>query len=202
MAVNNCSFVGRLVADPEERFTNDGKAISKFRIAVDRTRKNKDGEKQTDFFGVVAFGHSAEFANKYLLKGYLVYVQGELHIDQYTSRDGEQKQWIELAANQVQNLQPRDSSGNQGSGQGGGGGGGQRGAWDEDPDFANRPDDRQPPARGQNAGSVDGRPHGDQRGGQVPGGRPDGGGQRPPAQRPQAQRGGPFDDAGDDPFGG
>lgn len=108
--VNRIVLVGRLVDDPEDRAANDGTAISKFRIAVDRTRRGEDGEKQTDFFNVVCFRQSAEFANRYLRKGYLVGVDGRCHIDQYTDREGAKRTWVEVAADSVQNLTPRDAA--------------------------------------------------------------------------------------------
>lgn len=105
--INRIVLVGRLVADPEVRETNDGSSITKFRIAVDRTKTNEDGEKITDFFNVVCFRRTAEFAAQYLRKAHLVGVDGRCQIDQYTDRDGVKRTWIEVAADSVQSYTTR-----------------------------------------------------------------------------------------------
>ena len=61
--------MGRLVADPEVRYSTDNMAIARYRLAVNR-RYKKDGEEQTaDFINCVAFGKNGEFAEKYLHQG-------------------------------------------------------------------------------------------------------------------------------------
>lgn len=87
--MNKVIFVGRLTADPEIRFSGDGKTkIARFNLAVDRTYR-KDGEPEADFFGVVAFSKLADFAEKYLTKGLKILLDGRIQNESYTNRDGQ-----------------------------------------------------------------------------------------------------------------
>ncbi|MCC7491588.1 MAG: single-stranded DNA-binding protein [Fimbriimonadaceae bacterium] len=154
--LNRIVLVGRLVADPEERHTNDGSVLSKFRIAVDRPRR-RDRDKESDFFNVSCFGRSAEFVNRYLRRGDLVGVEGRLQIDDYTDKNDQRQRWVEVRADNVQSLGGRSDGGGRGddrgddrapardrdrdddrgrSGGGGGGGGGGRGGrdWQHEPE--------------------------------------------------------------------
>ena len=68
--MNKVIICGRLVRDPEVRYSQGEKstAIARYTVAVDRKFK-KDGEQSTDFISCIAFGKPAEFAEKYLRKG-------------------------------------------------------------------------------------------------------------------------------------
>ena len=86
--------MGRLTRDPEIRYSQgaDGSnAIARYTVAVDRRRRtNGDGTEQTaDFIGCVAFGRSAEFAEKYLHQGTKVIVTGRIQTGSYTNKDGQ-----------------------------------------------------------------------------------------------------------------
>lgn len=82
--MNRVVLIGRLVADPEIRYTNDNMAVGRYRLAVDRRGK----EKQTDFIGILTFGKSAEFAEKYLHKGMKVCISGRIQTGSYQRQDG------------------------------------------------------------------------------------------------------------------
>ena len=68
MSLNRVVLVGRLTADPEMRYTPQGVAVAQMRIAVNRVTKDEQGNYETDFFNVVAWRRSAEFAGQYLNK--------------------------------------------------------------------------------------------------------------------------------------
>jgi len=92
--MNKAILMGRLTRDPEIRYSQgaDGStAIARYTVAVDRRRKtNGDGTEQTaDFIGCVAFGRSAEFAEKYLHQGTKVIVTGRIQTGNYTNKDGQ-----------------------------------------------------------------------------------------------------------------
>ena len=74
---NHTGLQGRLTADPELRYTQQGTAITSFTLASDTARKTKDGKKITNFIECVAWRAQAEFVCKYLSKGRLVLVEGE-----------------------------------------------------------------------------------------------------------------------------
>ena len=87
--MNKVELMGRLVADPEIRYTqNDGSlCIAKYRLAVDR-RFKREGEQEADFISCTAFGKAGEFAEKYFHKGTKVVVVGRLQTGSYTNNDG------------------------------------------------------------------------------------------------------------------
>ena len=82
--MNVVAIMGRLTADPETRYTQDGMAIAKYTVAVDKPTK----EQGADFIPCTAFGKSAEIAEKYFRKGMRVAVNGALQTGSYTNKDG------------------------------------------------------------------------------------------------------------------
>ncbi|GAW29384.1 single-stranded DNA-binding protein [Carboxydocella sp. ULO1] len=107
--LNRIILIGRLTRDPELRYTNTGKAVARFTLAVDRPFKNQAGEREADFINVVVWGQMAENCSKYLSKGKLAAVDGRLEIRSFEGQDG-QKRWVaEVAAETVRFLSPRES---------------------------------------------------------------------------------------------
>ena len=80
---------GRLVADPDVRYSTNNKgeqmAIARYRIAINR--KGKDAG--ADFISCVAFGRNGEFAEKYLKKGQEIMIEGEVRTGSYDNKDGQ-----------------------------------------------------------------------------------------------------------------
>ena len=91
--MNHIVLLGRLVKDPEVRYTNTGKVVCQFTIAVDRPFANQDGKKEADFIGCVLWGKSAEVAGNSLRKGQRVLVEGRLQIRSYDDNNGV-KRWV------------------------------------------------------------------------------------------------------------
>jgi len=114
--MNVVALIGRVVADPELRYTPNGVAVTTLRIAVDRRFKSQSGEKETDFFDVIAWRQSAEFAANYLSKGRLVAVQGSLQQRSWVQQDGQKRSKIEVVADQLQGLD-KPQGGQQGAAQ-------------------------------------------------------------------------------------
>ena len=88
--MNKVILMGRLTRDPEVRYSagNNSMAVARYTLAVDR-RFRRDGENNADFIGCVAFGKSAEFAEKYLRQGTKIIVTGRIQTGSYTNRDGQ-----------------------------------------------------------------------------------------------------------------
>jgi single-strand DNA-binding protein len=106
--MNVVMLIGRLVADPELKYTPSGVAVTTFRIAVNRRFANKQtGEREADFIDVVAWRQSAEFAANYLSKGRLVAVQGSLQVRSWVQQDGTKRYKSEVVADQLQGLDKR-----------------------------------------------------------------------------------------------
>ena len=87
--MNKVLLIGRMVADPEVRYTQGEKpvCIARYRLAVDRKYK-KEGEQSADFINCVAFGKNGEFAEKYLNKGMKIAIEGRIQTGSYTDKDG------------------------------------------------------------------------------------------------------------------
>ena len=89
--MNKVILMGRLTRDPEVRYSQgeNSTAIARYTLAVDRRfRRNNDGEQSADFIGCVAFGRSAEFAEKYFRQGLKVIVTGRIQTGSYQDKDG------------------------------------------------------------------------------------------------------------------
>lgn len=88
--MNKVILIGRLVREPEIRYTQGSNptAVAKYSLAVPRKFK-REGEPDCDFINCVAFGKSAEFAEKYLRKGTKIAVVGRLRADSYINKDGQ-----------------------------------------------------------------------------------------------------------------
>lgn len=113
--INRIVLVGRLVADPEVRYTQNGIAWCNFRIAVDRPFRNANGEKQTDFITVVAWRKLAELMGQYMKKGRLIGVDGSLQMRKYQTKEGENRTVYEVSADSIQFLDRGDSASGGGS---------------------------------------------------------------------------------------
>ena len=86
--MNLITICGRLTRDPEVRQANNN-SIARYSVAVDRKFK-RDGDPDADFFNCVAFGKSAEFADKYFRQGTKVIIIGRIQSDKYTNKEGQQ----------------------------------------------------------------------------------------------------------------
>lgn len=98
---NHIGLQGRLTADPELTHTPSGVAITSFRLASDTGRKTKDGKKITNFIDCVAWRAQAEFVSKYLSKGRLVLVEGEITSRNYDDKDGNHRKATEITVDSV-----------------------------------------------------------------------------------------------------
>lgn len=99
--LNRCIIMGRLTYDPELRHTQAGKAVTSFTLAVDRDFKGKNGEKETDFIDIVAWGNTAEFLCSYFSKGRMAVAEGRLQIRDWTDKDGKKRKAVEVLADHV-----------------------------------------------------------------------------------------------------
>lgn len=110
--LNTIVLMGRLVADPELRTTNNGVSVTSFRIAVDRNFTRQGEEKQTDFFDIVAWRNTAEFVSRYMSRGQLIAVQGSMQSRRWQDKDGNNRISWEVQADNVYFAESkRDSAG-------------------------------------------------------------------------------------------
>ena len=99
--MNNFFGVGRLVADPEVKESENGKKYSNFTIAVQRSYKNADGVYDADFLDVVAFGPMAETTSEYCKKGDIIGIKGRVETSSYENEDGEKKKSTQVVADRI-----------------------------------------------------------------------------------------------------
>lgn len=93
--------MGRLTADPELRNTPTNVSVTSFSVAVNRSYTNKNGERLTDFFNVVAWRGQAEFICKYFKKGNCILIDGRLENREYIDKNGAKQRISEIIAENV-----------------------------------------------------------------------------------------------------
>lgn len=95
--MNKVILMGRLVRDPEIRYTKgmEPLAVTKYTLAVNR-RLKKQGESEADFMNCVAFGKAAEFAEKYLKKGQMISVIGRIQVRAWDDSEGKKRRSTEV----------------------------------------------------------------------------------------------------------
>ena len=113
--LNHIVIMGRLVRDPELRYTQSQIPVASFTVAVDRDFSGRDGaERQTDFIDCTAWRNTAEFVSKYFTKGSMAVVSGRLQIRDWTDRDGGKRRSAEVVAENVyfgESKRSRDDNG-------------------------------------------------------------------------------------------
>ena len=101
--LNKVMIIGHLGRDPEMRFTPNGKSVSNFCVACNRSWQGSDGNTHfdTDWFNVVAWGNLAEEAKQRLQKGNLVYIEGRLQTRNWQDTQGQQHKSVEIIARDI-----------------------------------------------------------------------------------------------------
>lgn len=100
--LNRIVIMGRLGHEPEVRYTQSGKPVASFSLAVDRDFKDKaSGERATDWIDVVAWDAKAKFVQQYFHNGQQAVVEGRLQIRGYTGRDGTRRRAAEVVADNI-----------------------------------------------------------------------------------------------------
>lgn len=97
--INNVILMGRMTADAELKSTPSGKYVTSFSIAVERDY-SQNGERQTDFLNLVAWGKTAEFITNYFGKGDMIAVRGSIQTRQY-EKDGSKRTATEVLVDKV-----------------------------------------------------------------------------------------------------
>jgi len=107
--INRVVVAGNLTRDPELRSTGGGTSVCSLRIAVNGRRKNGDTwEDDPNYFDVTVFGQQGENCSRYLSKGRGVAVDGRLNWREWTDKDGNKRQTVDIIAETVQFLGGRE----------------------------------------------------------------------------------------------
>ena len=107
--MNSIILIGRLTKDPDLRYTQAGKAVCSFTLAVDRPYSGD--KKEADFINIIVWNKVGENCAQYLSKGRKVAVQGRLQIRNYEDDKGYKKYITEVVANSVEFLEFGDKKG-------------------------------------------------------------------------------------------
>ena len=100
-------LIGNLTRNPENSTTKSGVSVCKMAVAVNRNFTNADGERECDFFNVVAWRQLAENCGKFLSKGKKIAVVGNLQTRSYETDDGSKRYVTEVMADEIEFLSPK-----------------------------------------------------------------------------------------------
>jgi single-strand DNA-binding protein len=100
---NKVQLIGHLGQSPEIKNIADGKKVANFSVATNESYKNLQGEKvaETQWHNIVAWSKLAEIAEKYLVKGIEVAIEGRLVNRTYTDKQGIKRYVTEILANEI-----------------------------------------------------------------------------------------------------
>lgn len=111
--MNKTILLGRLTKDPEIKYTNNGKCVAQFVLAVNRSTKNSQGNYEADFIPVVAWNATAEAVGNYVHKGQRLLVEGRLQIRSYDAKDGSKRYVTEVIADRVEFIETKNQNNSQ-----------------------------------------------------------------------------------------
>ena len=105
--MNKITIIGNLTRDPELRTTQSGLSVCSFTVAVNRRRSQNN---EADYFRITVWRELAEICQKYLAKGRKVAVTGPVSVSTYTANDGSTRATLEVTADEVEFLTPREDA--------------------------------------------------------------------------------------------
>lgn len=116
--MNKVILMGRLTRDPDIRYSQgeNAMAVARYTLAVDR-RFKRDGnsDQAADFISCVAFGKTAEFAERYLHQGTKLVVEGRIQTGSYTNKDGQKVYTTDVVVENCEFAESKNSAGDGGS---------------------------------------------------------------------------------------
>ena len=107
--MNKLTIIGNLTRDPELRTVGSGISVCDFTVAVNR-RRTGEGQQEADFFRVTVWRQLGETCAKYLAKGRKVCVVGPVSVRTYQTQQGETRAQLEITADDIEFLSPRDQA--------------------------------------------------------------------------------------------
>lgn len=110
--LNRAVLTGRLTKDVDLRYTQSGTAVGAFILAVDRTFKNQQGEREADFVNCVIWRKSAENFANFVHKGSLVGIDGRIQTRNYENQQGNRVYVTEIVVDNFALLQSRNDGQN------------------------------------------------------------------------------------------
>ena len=109
--MNKVILIGNLACDPEFRTTQSGISCISFRIAVQRRYTNQQtGQREADFISCVAWRQTAEFIQRYFIKGNKMALEGSLQCRSYDAQDGSKRYVTEVLVDNVEFVTPKSDT--------------------------------------------------------------------------------------------
>ena len=110
--LNQAILLGNLGADPEQRQTQNGNAVTNFTVATSSRWKGADGQfqEETEWHRIVAFGRLAEICGQYLSKGSKVYIEGRIQTRSWEDQNGNKRYTTEIVAREMKMLDPKPAN--------------------------------------------------------------------------------------------
>jgi len=107
---NKVMLIGNLGNSPEVKELEGGKKLAKMAMATNETYKNASGErvKETTWHNLIAWGKSAEYAEKYLQKGMQLAVEGKIVNRNYTDKEGVKRYVSEVQVSEMKILDKKE----------------------------------------------------------------------------------------------
>ena len=111
--INKVILVGRIGKDPEIRHLEGGSVVANFSLATSESytdRRTQERITQTEWHNIVAWRGLAEFVDRYLSKGRLIYIEGKIKTRNWTDKEGVTKYTTEIVADIIQTLGPNPNA--------------------------------------------------------------------------------------------
>ncbi len=102
--MNKVFLIGRLVRDPELRYTSSNIPVATFSLAVNRNFTGQNGERETDFINIAVWRKQAENLQKYCSKGSQIAIDGRIQVRDYEDQNGQKRYVTEVVAESIQFL--------------------------------------------------------------------------------------------------
>lgn len=99
--LNKAIIMGRMVQNPELKYTPSNVPVVSFTIAVNRDFKDQDGNYPTDFLDCVAWRNTAEFVSRYFKKGSLCALEGTIQTRMWEDKNGNKRKTVEIVVSNI-----------------------------------------------------------------------------------------------------
>lgn len=113
--MNSVNLIGRLTVKPTFGYTNNNIAYVRFTLAVNRSFKDANGDRQADFINCVAYRKTAELINQYTDKGDMLGIEGRIQTGSYTAQDGSKRYTTNVVIDTIEFLQTKGAKKEQNS---------------------------------------------------------------------------------------
>lgn len=108
--MNKVVLMGRLVKEPEVRYTQTGKVAASFTLAIDRPFTSQNGQREADFIPCVIWGKSAELMGNTVSKGQRVLVEGRIQVRSYKDNQGNNRYVTEVVCDGFEYIERKQNT--------------------------------------------------------------------------------------------